>query len=789
MYSKLIKKSNLMLYLNFKISIIKVTQLLRRKCIMAKEFKSGSVICQSGQQSQSLYMIAKGTVRAVYSGGEFFLDKGDIIGLGALHHGSYIFTYIASTDVTIASFPYQEGRLAELLAQKPDLAQLIVKSNFKQIKSVIEEYEFAKYDCDTLYHYLLDSYQEYSALCGRYSISPRLLPDLETIAPLSLDEDIPQWLIDYYENMDAILLPALSSCKVPTGSFINGILMKSSLDMGSILSVCYMMHDYKADIARLLMNENRLDLFDLYTTLLFRIGQDKEESTVVSAAISRMMLHLESIGSIERSLYETRSLEYKELLADMEANGFEASDNEPKPAQNADAVAGSLETILNYSGCEPETAAAFRRQIEEYKKQIDKNATDDASRKLRLSLTKLFYDIYNAAFQVSLKDPHIPAVVKMFFLFGYVDEELAGKENADYLYSLAEHFPSSPEEHVYTTYEWLKAIYEGRKEPSRNEFDTDYTGYIHELKITGKITAQKEREMANDNSEKVLFELTNMFPLVNKITFGRLTTFCPVFSEHNVLKDLNKSLVSTEKANDALNQIRALDFGAYYRETVYSQPEKGVAKEQVNVEILPDIILMPNIGIRGVMWQEIEGKRRTTPARMMISIFQMEDLPATLARLTGEFRWEMCKRVQGARWNDMSEPSLTSEYFDYIQFYKKNNSLTPEAKDKIKSAMQKAKNNYKEMFVRDYITWILFEGTGSPRLNKVARNILFTYCPFSKAVREKLKANPLYKEILDRYDVRSAQKLHHMDNLYQKIQKGGFPIPEEIAVQRHFLES
>lgn len=335
----------------------------------------------------------------------------------------------------------------------------------------------------------------------------------------------------------------------------------------------------------------------------------------------------------------------------------------------------------------------------------------------------------------------------------------------------------------------MKAIYEGRKEPSRNEFDADYTAYIHELKTTGKITAQKEKEMADDKSAKVLFELENMFPLVNKITFGRLTTFCPVFSEHNVLKDLEKSLVTAEKANAALHEIRALDFGAYYRETFYSNPEIGIAKETVNVEILPDIILMPNIGIRGVMWQEIEGKRRTTPARVMTSVFQMEDLMSTIARLTGEYRWEMCKRVQGARWNDLSEPSLTSEYFDYIQFYKKNHELTPEAKDKIKSAMQKAKNNYKEMFVRDYVTWVLYEGAGSPRMNKVARNILFTYCPFSKAVREKLKANPLYKEILERYDIKNSQKLHHMDNLYQKLNKGSAGIPDEIATQRHFLES
>ena len=97
--------------------------------------------------------------------------------------------------------------------------------------------------------------------------------------------------------------------------------------------------------------------------------------------------------------------------------------------------------------------------------------------------------------------------------------------------------------------------------------------------------------------------------------------------------------------------------------------------------------------------------------------------------------------------------------------------------------------SYKEMFVRDYITWIVYEGSGSPRLNKVARNIIFTYCPFSKEIRAKLRSNPLYKDILDRYDIRTSQKLHHMDNLYQKLQNSRYDIPNEIAIQRRFLES
>lgn len=756
---------------------------------MAKEIKSGAVICQSGQPFNSLHMILKGSVRAVYSDGEFILDKGDIIGLCEIYHDSYIFSYIASDDVSLASFPYKPGSLSVQFSKQPDFAQLIAKSCLKQMKNVLDIYEFSRYDCDNLYHYLMDSYSEYTTLCERYSISPRLLPDLENIEPLALEEDIPQWLSKYYENMEPVLSRTLASMPVPYAHFLNGLLMKTSQDIGDIMSVCRIMYDYKADIAQLLMNENRLDLFDLYTTLFSRIGHNEEDSTAISAAVSRMMINLEGFASIDHTLYENRIKEYKEKLAQAEANGFETPTEKPDRAQNADAVAGSLNTILEYAGCDEDITAEFRKSLAEYKRQIDKNATDDLNRKLRLKLTKTFYKIYIAAFKNSLKDADIPTVLKMFFLFGYVDEELAGVENASYLYSIADHFPSDPSRQVYTIYEWLKAIYEGKKEPSRNEFDTDYTAHIHELKVTGKITAAKEKEMADDNMQKVLFELENMFPLVNKITFGRLTTFSPVFSEHNVLKDLEQTIVTADKVVDAINQIRAIDFGAYFRETVYSNPSGGVAKEFVNVEVLPDIILMPNIGIRGVMWQEIEGKRRTTPARMMTSVFQMEDLLSTVARLTGEFRWEMCKRIQGARWNDLSERSLTSEYFEYIQFYKKNHELTPDAKDKIKSAMQKAKNNYKEMFVRDYLTWVIYEGSGSPRMNKVARNIIFTYCPFSKEVRNRLKTNPLYTDILNRYDIRMSQKLHHMDNLYQKLNNSRLPIPDEIANQRKFLES
>lgn len=211
-----------------------------------------------------------------------------------------------------------------------------------------------------------------------------------------------------------------------------------------------------------------------------------------------------------------------------------------------------------------------------------------------------------------------------------------------------------------------------------------------------------------------------------------------------------------------------------------------MGKEPIHIEQTPDIILMPNVGIRGVMWQEIEGKKRNSPSRMIFSLFHMEDINTSLVRLTGEFRWELCKRIQGARWNDVSERSLTSEYFDYIQFYRKNHDLTNEAKEKIKTSLQRAKNSFKEMFVRDYIIWVLFEGTGSPRLNKVARRILFAYCPFSASMHGMLEQNPLYSELLSRQKVLNGQRLHHLDMLIQKMRNANIQVPETLEAERKF---
>lgn len=51
----------------------------------------------------------------------------------------------------------------------------------------------------------------------------------------------------------------------------------------------------------------------------------------------------------------------------------------------------------------------------------------------------------------------------------------------------------------------------------------------------------------------------------------------------------------------------------------------------------------------------------------------------------------------GNYWNDLREHSLTAEYCDYMQFYKKNKDLSEEIKDKIRTQYKNCRNNTRDV--------------------------------------------------------------------------------------------
>jgi len=216
----------------------------------------------------------------------------------------------------------------------------------------------------------------------------------------------------------------------------------------------------------------------------------------------------------------------------------------------------SLAHILSFAGVTETGIEEVRKKIEAFRNLPDMFSTENEAYTIRRQLTPIFYDVYTRAFLRIVKEKIEPTpTLKMFFNFGFMDSQLAGEEQVKVLYELTNRLELCSSEHVYTIFSWLKEIYEGRKEPSKNEFDVDYTGHLLEMRKNHEITREEENHLKHDQLKKVQFEIHNMFMTNNRITYGRITTFCPVLHEKDFIRTIDQLIVSLMTVNAAIDEI------------------------------------------------------------------------------------------------------------------------------------------------------------------------------------------------------------------------------------------
>jgi hypothetical protein len=87
------------------------------------------------------------------------------------------------------------------------------------------------------------------------------------------------------------------------------------------------------------------------------------------------------------------------------------------------------------------------------------------------------------------------------------------------------------------------------------------------------------------------------------------------------------------------------------------------------------------------------------------------------------------------------------------------------------------------------MAYIRNEATGSARLNKVARGIVFRYCPFRKEKREAMKVNPLYGDLVEKYGIKQSGKVRLIQVMIQKINKMEEEVPDKIKRQLDYLRT
>lgn len=771
------------------------------------QLKKGDYLVKKGEPLKAIFIVLRGAVslRTEYS--EIALGTGSVLGLVGGNAGTYFCDYIATEDAMIASYKYESPEDFEgIFSEQPKYSYAFLHAAVSQCKTIYEKYSALMGRAQAIADFVTKHCSEYEFDCSQAGFEVKEVAVAE-LQQMNLPEPIRAWEMGYYQDLMGQEEKALRFFYNEHPSLCVGEILNIAEMISRMSSNMDSLTEYLMKAKEVLICEEE-DLVELWYDYSMKLARRGDSTMMAQVKVYELQDFLSKVGLFTAEEVNARikyytAMDFKNyvLLHSVEEQKAEEELGEVAEKMTREEV---LKTdfpayIMGYAGYGEEEIAKCKALLKSYALvAVAQDNTTSECQRVRKELTNLFYDIYEKAFMRAVKARSISTVMELFFQFGILDLQMAGTDHIDELLaavaSIQEQQKVQKERaaageafaKVFTAFQWLCMIYKGEREPSKNEFDVDYAGDLLEQRKSNLITRGQENELKHDQLKKLQFELHNMFKTNNRITYGRITSFCPVLHEKDFTRSAESMLLTLEKINAAIDEVRGLDYTCFYREVYFMAPEHGIERTEIMKEVLPEVILMPNIGSRAMMWQETSGVKRDTPARFIFPIMTIGDLSQMMTETAGRYRWEICRKILGVRWNDIREKSLTSEFYDYVQFYRKNRDLSQQAKDKVKADLLHAKNNYREVFVADYVDWMKHESQGSFRLNKVSRRIISDYIPFPSEVRKKLSDNPMYKELFTKSNIIMSRKREKERVLFDRYTSNGGVMTAELQAHMDF---
>lgn len=785
-------------------------------------FPTRTQLYEKGDNVETICYIKSGSITLENNGSSSTAAAGQFIGINDIYSGFYSCDYIAEAGTEILPIIADSpSAFTDFLSANPALQGQLVVPLCSAIVKLHDIYCTLYEDVKNFYISIESSYERYVQCCNDFSVS---VQDFMMPHAASLYDFNEQSFVKNY-NIIASLIGHNS--KIEGVYNANGIkFLKVQL---AIISGIFTTYDdmvfYLRSMVSLFASKSEQCLFAYAANLCAQTKQNDQVMLLLEdmkAAITDFDKTIQAHSSINLEVDYNR-VDFYFMIAnpnstkaddddDMYANAFDDDgDDEDDDIFNLDFDYTGIdlseedtdddydysdEDSPNFSNTLKQLCdfAEFSNRYEEFNTYIekfmaleDKESRDDSVRVFRKSFTVAFYELYEEVFIHYAKKGEKHRLVELFLNYGLLDERLLTDAQLEFLGSIPPIVRTEPCK-VYRMKDWLMRVYKGEEIPSKNEFDMEYVDYVRDRKKNEGLTADQERKLLTDNEVKVRFEIQNMLKYNCRLINGSLLSFFPMLHMGNFEGEMENMLLTSDKINKQISDLLQVDYSIFYREMLYENKEERIDKETIQKEIFPNIILFPVAGINGIMWQEISGKRSNSEGRIFLPALFTGKLEDVFITIFGRFHWELCKTLQGTAWNNILVPSLTSEYADYIQFYRKNKELSADKKELLKNQFTRCRNNMREIFVYDYTIWMKFESAGAIRLNKVARRMLATYCPFKKDIRQKISSQPIFEEAMSKFERERQKKCKEIMLRFKALENKGGTIVEELATTQRFYE-
>lgn len=753
--------------------------------------RKGEVIFTKGEELSQIGIVLAGKVLMQADCIKMVRPQGTYLALNGIGSETYSATYTAMEDSVIYALPVQgEATLTNIIGKNADFRAIMISSQFRTAVELYRVKTNLSERAERLYTFAQRTYEEYKQICKAFGIPAIGLEDLEELTPYEGIQDANEYRIAYYEEGAKIPLSAnkayFSYSEEMVSFQVNEIIGLAA----SFREDCAAMTEYIKNLLDAICLRERNNLYDYVCQKAAEIKKKDDLPIELHVLLNGIVDEVDfQYNELKCHCAELPVLDIEQIrgkMSSLATRNMAVSTQKSKEEREAEikrdmeSLKGSMEQILKFATLSDEDNQTLRTNVEHLVNVPDRLSVEDDVKKAKKTITPLVFKLYLACYR-KIKEGLLvpPKAVELFMNYGMLDERLLDVEQLEFLCSIEPEVNEGPCK-VVTMMEWLDMIYEGKREPSKSEFDEDYVENLRSLKKQGEITEKEQKALLDNMDKRVEYEIMNMQMSNSRSVYGQPSSYMPILYKEAIFGYLDKILVTRKRINESVKRLMKIDYSVFYREVIYSNTKLKIINETVMRNVYPDVILLPLFGTNASMWQEVGGKNKGTPGRFCFPIMTSSNIDELMVKMFGRFRWELCRCIQGMAWNDVKVKSLTSEYMDYIQFYRKNRDLSDEAREKIKLQIQKARNNSREIFLMDYEAWIKNESNGSMKMNKVAREIVATYCPFEKELRTKLNVQKPY-EIAQARSYRNAlKKKQEFELKIKAIQKVTEDVPEEI---------
>jgi len=451
----------------------------------------------------------------------------------------------------------------------------------------------------------------------------------------------------------------------------------------------------------------------------------------------------------------------------------------------AAAYKGYAYKLVEFSELGKEFGEELQQALAALKALPDKLAAEKPAQVIREQLSNLYWKLYETCFLKVITSDMKSLVPGLLLHFGLLDEtllkpeELSGLDEAyKCALSVSEPIP------VMTLPYFLEKIFTGAAQPSLSEMGESFAELLRrQEKMTPK---EKAASFLYDDSpeSKVRYELRQIAHNMARLLSGTRNRALPVLCSENLSGSISRLVQDPIRISMLVQQVRTRDFTLFQREVVLRHK---FGQDLVQKAVLPNIVLYPVAGSRTMMWQELDGNRKDSAARIFLPVFYNEKPEESIVEMMAFLRWELSRSAAGHNWMDPVEGGLSGAYYDYIAYYRKNPDLSIAHKDVLKDFVARTRTD-RDRFAEDYKSWVMHEFENKVRLNPVARAIFYRFCPFPAAVRAEMAKRPLYGDLETRYQNRARKDIMALESRMRKFEKAQETVPPEMVAWLQLLQ-